>query len=123
MLGFLIPMPWHITTRRKVLFFIVFCTWVPMEVMGGTGKGSVSSSSSRPSTVKIGALLTSDSFIGRAAGPAIVAAVDDVNSDPSILPGTKLNFIIHDTNCSGFLGTVEGNYWNQLFNCVRATFF
>lgn len=106
MVGFLIPKPCHITTRRKVLFFIVFCTWVPMEVMGGTGKGSVSSSSSRPSTVKIGALFTSDSFIGRAAGPAIVAAVDDVNSDPSILPGTKLNFIIHDTNCSGFLGTV-----------------
>lgn len=78
-----------------------------MEVIGRTGNGNVSSSSSRPSSVRIGALFTYDSVIGRAAGPAIAAAVDDVNSDPSILPGTTLNFVIRDTNCSGFVGTME----------------
>lgn len=95
-----------------------------MEVIGRTGNGNVSSSSSssRPSSVKIGALFTYDSVIGRAAGPAIAAAVDDVNSDPSILPGTTLNLVIRDTNCSGFVGTMEGNFWNQFFNSGIAAF-
>ncbi|CAL5391210.1 unnamed protein product [Camellia sinensis] len=39
--------------------------------------------------------------------PGIEAAVDDVNSDSTVLAGMKLNLILHDTNCSGFLGTVE----------------
>lgn len=81
--------------------------WVLMEVTEGARKDENSSSNHR--SVSIGALFTADSVIGRAASPAIVAAVDDVNSDPSILPGTKLTIIMHDTNCSGFLGTVEGN--------------
>ncbi|KAF3443694.1 hypothetical protein FNV43_RR13384 [Rhamnella rubrinervis] len=52
-------------------------------------------------------LFTHNSVIGRSAKPAILAAVNDVNSDPTVLHGTKLNVIFHDTNCSGFLGTVE----------------
>lgn len=79
-----------------------------MEIMVGARNGSVSSS--RPRSVNIGVLFTTNSVIGRAASPAIAAAVDDVNSDPNILSGTKLNFILHDTNCSGFVGTVEGNF-------------
>ncbi|KAA8524663.1 hypothetical protein F0562_011086 [Nyssa sinensis] len=79
--------------------------WVPMEVMGKTGNAS--GSSSRPSVVNIGSLFTLNSVIGRSAKPAILAAVDDVNSDSSVLAGTKLNLIMHDTNCSGFLGTIE----------------
>lgn len=39
--------------------------------------------------------------------PAIQAAIDDVISDSTVLPGTNLNLIFHDTNCSGFLGTME----------------
>ncbi|KAM0007641.1 putative periplasmic binding protein-like I [Helianthus debilis subsp. tardiflorus] len=45
--------------------------------------------------------------IGRSVKPAIIAAVDDVNSDQTILGDTHLNLILHDTNCSGFLGTIE----------------
>ena len=60
------------------------------------------------SVVNVGVLFTHDSVIGRSAQPAILAAMDDVNADNSVLPGTKLNLILHDTNCSGFLGTVEG---------------
>lgn len=91
---------------------LVLCLWVlPMEVMGITGNASVSSSTSlRPSVVNFGALFTIDSVIGRSVKPAIAAAVDDVNADKSILRGTRLNLILHDTNCSGFLGTVEGKY-------------
>ncbi|KQK17166.1 glutamate receptor 3.4 isoform X1 [Brachypodium distachyon] len=61
----------------------------------------------RPSTVAMGALFTYDSVIGRAARLAIELAVDDVNADKAVLAGTKLNLITQDTNCSGFLGTIE----------------
>ncbi|KAD3066466.1 hypothetical protein E3N88_34346 [Mikania micrantha] len=68
---------------------------------------SSSSSSTEQKVVNIGALLTVNSVIGRSVKPAIIAAVDDVNSDPSILGGTHLNLILQDTNCSGFIGTIE----------------
>ncbi|CAA7049553.1 unnamed protein product [Microthlaspi erraticum] len=79
--------------------------WVlPTE---GAGRGSFSrNSSSRPSSVNVGALFTYDSFIGRAAKPAFMAAIADVNADQSILRGTKLNVVFHDSNCSGFVGTM-----------------
>ncbi|KAJ6334192.1 hypothetical protein OIU78_011156 [Salix suchowensis] len=62
-----------------------------------------------PTEVVFGQAAAEDNgtVIGRAAGPAIEAAVDDVNSDPAILPGTRLSLISQNTNCSGFLGTVE----------------
>lgn len=78
-----------------------------MEAMGNTGKSSAASV--RPRVVNIGALFTFNSTIGNSAGPALMAAIEDVNADTSILNGTKLNLILQDTNCSGFLGTVEGN--------------
>ncbi|CAL5072420.1 unnamed protein product [Urochloa decumbens] len=61
----------------------------------------------RPAEVRIGALFTFDSVIGKAVRPAIELAVAHVNADPSILRGTKLNVLMQDTNCSGFVGTVE----------------
>ncbi|GAV89452.1 Lig_chan domain-containing protein/SBP_bac_3 domain-containing protein/ANF_receptor domain-containing protein [Cephalotus follicularis] len=92
-------------TGTLFLLSLIFFLWVPLEVV--CGAGNASDSSSWPRSVNIGALFTYDSVIGRAARPAIAAAVDDVNADPSILHGTKLNIIFHDTNCSGFLGIVE----------------
>ena len=62
--------------------------------------------SSRPKVVKFGALFTMGSVIGRLALPAIMAAVKDVNSSTSSLPGIDLQVILHDTNCSAFLGTM-----------------
>lgn len=62
---------------------------------------------SRPAVVHIGAIFTLNSTIGRVANIAINMALDDVNSDPSILGGTKLNITTQDSNCSGFLGIVE----------------
>ncbi|XP_051198638.1 glutamate receptor 3.5 isoform X2 [Lolium perenne] len=61
----------------------------------------------RPSAVSVGALFTYESVIGRAAQLAIELAVDDVNADATVLAGTSLNLITQDTNCSGFLGTIE----------------
>lgn len=74
-----------------------------------SGAGAGAGASARPKVVNVGALFTIDSVIGKSVRPAIVAAVDDVNSNTNILHGTKLNLIVHDTNCSGFVGTVEGN--------------
>ncbi|KAL2474180.1 Glutamate receptor 3.4 [Forsythia ovata] len=76
-----------------------------MEVIGITGNATALSA--RPRVVNVGALFTLNSAIGRSAKPALFAAVDDINSDSSILKGTKLNVILQDTNCSGFIGTVE----------------
>ncbi|PQP96473.1 glutamate receptor 3.4 [Prunus yedoensis var. nudiflora] len=100
----LINRPTHVCKTRALLALILLM-WVPMEVMAGTENAT--HLSTRPSSLNIGALFTLNSVIGRAAKPAIYAAIDDVNSDPSILPGTKLNVILYDTNCSEFLGTVE----------------
>ena len=60
-----------------------------------------------PSAVNVGALFTFDSTIGRAAKLAIELAVEDVNSSPSVLAGTRLNLYAQDTYCSGFFGIIE----------------
>lgn len=70
--------------------------------------GSSKNVSSRPAVVNIGALFTMDSTIGKVAKIAIEEAVKDVNSNFSILHGTKLVVKMQNTNCSGFLGMVEG---------------
>lgn len=97
-----------------MFLLLVSWIWVPLAVLGGTGNNTGNattplSSSSRPKVVNIGALFTTNSVIGRSAEPALVAAINDVNSGSSILRGTKLNLIFQDTNCSGFVGTVDGN--------------
>ncbi|KGN63257.1 glutamate receptor 3.7 [Cucumis sativus] len=60
----------------------------------------------RPAVVNIGAVFTFDSIIGRAAKVAMEAAVSDVNADPSILNGTKLNLVMADTHCNVLLGSI-----------------
>ncbi|KAL3534251.1 hypothetical protein ACH5RR_002712 [Cinchona calisaya] len=94
----------HIWIKRAFLVWIS-CVWMPIMVASGLGAND--SSVARPKKVNVGALFALNSAIGRSAKPALLAAVDEVNSDPSILKGTKLNLILHDTNCSGFLGTIE----------------
>jgi ionotropic glutamate receptor len=68
--------------------------------------------SSRPAVVNIGAIFTFDSTIGRVAKIAINEAVKDVNSNSSILHGTKLHVTMKDSNCSGFFGMVEGTLFS-----------
>ncbi|KAI3519087.1 hypothetical protein L1887_08102 [Cichorium endivia] len=65
------------------------------------------SGSTRPDVVNIASILTSDSIIGKVAKIALQAAIDDVNSDPTILSGTKLKLTLHDANYSGFLSIME----------------
>ncbi|KAI6700266.1 hypothetical protein NL676_014590 [Syzygium grande] len=69
--------------------------------------GASTNASTRPEFVNIGGVFSVNTLIGKVAQVAILAAVEDVNSDPSVLGGTKLKLTIHDTNYSGFLGIVE----------------
>lgn len=94
----------------RTIFLLLFCLWIPTEAVGRRGTSTIVNNTvpSRPNVVRIGALFTLNSVIGRSVKPAIFAAIDDVNSDANILSGIKLEVTLQDTNCSGFLGTVKG---------------
>nr|GMD60198.1 glutamate receptor 3.4-like [Ipomoea batatas] len=77
------------------------------SVLGGN-ENDTAPSSSRPKEVNVGVMFTVHSVIGEFVKPALEAAANDVNSDSTILNGTKLNFIMQDTNCSGFIGMIDG---------------
>ncbi|KAL3843630.1 hypothetical protein ACJIZ3_001033 [Penstemon smallii] len=67
----------------------------------------VSIQHSRPD-VNIGAIFSFGTINGKLAKIAMNAAVNDVNSDPSILGGSKLHLSTYDSNYSGFLGIIGG---------------
>ncbi|KAL0454521.1 UNVERIFIED_CONTAM: Glutamate receptor 3.2 [Sesamum latifolium] len=70
--------------------------------------GGYSKEHSRPAVVNIGAAFTFGTINGKVAKIAMNAAVEDVNSDPSFLGGSKLVLSTHDSNYSGFLGIIGG---------------
>lgn len=77
----------------------------------------ISNVSAKPSTVNIGALLSFNSTVGRVAKVAIEAAVDDINSNPTVLRGTKLNVSMQDTKLSnGFLGIIDCTSLSKTFD-------
>ncbi|XVF85661.1 hypothetical protein PTKIN_Ptkin17bG0134200 [Pterospermum kingtungense] len=100
----------RVKTRTLLLLLSIWFMWVVI-CSGGNASASLNSSSSssslKPNAITIGALFTLNSVIGRAARPALEAAIDDVNSDPNVLNGVKLKLLLRDTNCSGFVGTME----------------
>ncbi|GLT46036.1 hypothetical protein SLA2020_198260 [Shorea laevis] len=84
--------------------------WVPFWLfllVGEFQRGDARNVSSRPAVVNIGAIFQYDSPIGRVAKIAIQEAVDDINSNSSILHGTKLSVTMHNSKGSGFFGMVE----------------
>ncbi|KAK4476803.1 hypothetical protein RD792_015963 [Penstemon davidsonii] len=70
--------------------------------------GGFSLNHSKPDVVNIGAIFSFGTINGRVARIAMNAAIEDVNSDPSILGGSKLVLSIHDSNYSGFLSIMGG---------------
>lgn len=90
-----------IAEMKLVLFVasVVFC-------FGLISAGNVTAR--RPAFVHIGSIFTFNSTVGRAAKVAIDAAIDDINSNPSVLAGSKLVISLKDTNYSGFIGILEG---------------
>ncbi|XP_024030653.1 glutamate receptor 3.6 [Morus notabilis] len=90
---------------NNIVWYLVLM--VLHNCLASTGVGTNVSSSVRPSIVNIGAIFSLNSLIGRVAKVAIEAAIEDVNSDPSVLRGTKLKITMQDSNYSGFLGIIE----------------
>ncbi|KAG9454106.1 hypothetical protein H6P81_007010 [Aristolochia fimbriata] len=90
--------------KMRLSLVCIFCCFIPMGV---TGQHQNTTLQSRPSVVTVGALFTLNSVIGRAASTAIQIAVEEVNADLSVLNGTRFDVVIGDTNCSGFVGTIE----------------
>ncbi|BFG39467.1 hypothetical protein CerSpe_257410 [Prunus speciosa] len=74
---------------------------------GVASNGGSTNVSTRPDIVNVGAVFSFDSTVGKVAKVAIEAAIEDVNSDPAVLGGTKMRVQMQDTNYSGFLGIVE----------------
>ncbi|KAL0311227.1 UNVERIFIED_CONTAM: Glutamate receptor 3.7 [Sesamum angustifolium] len=68
----------------------------------------------QPAVVKVGAVFTFDSVIGRGAKIAMEMAVEDINSDPRILNGTQLRMVMEDPKCSAFMGSVQASDSNQM---------
>ncbi|KAM6543414.1 hypothetical protein CsatB_007861 [Cannabis sativa] len=100
----------HIVSERKFCWQLkMSLIWFPLLFicLGGFPFGHAQKFSTRPAVVNIGAIFTFDSTIGRVAKIAIEEAVKDVNSNSSILQGTKLLVTMQNSNCSGFLGMVE----------------
>ncbi|KAM5554250.1 glutamate receptor 3.6 [Rosa sericea] len=83
-----------------LLLFLVFCK-------GSHTSGFITNVTTRPDVLNIGSMFTFDSVIGKIAKLAITLAVEDVNSNPNILNGTKLSLKMHNTKSSDFLGIVE----------------
>ncbi|XP_057796661.1 glutamate receptor 3.7 [Salvia miltiorrhiza] len=61
----------------------------------------------KPAVVKVGAVFTFESVIGRGAKTAMEMAVEDVNSDPTILNGTHMELLMEDLGCSVFMGSIK----------------
>lgn len=98
-------------SRMNVVWIIVSC----IVCFGVCSDGLSRNGTSRPAVVSVGAIFTFDSTIGRAAKIAIQEAVKDVNSNSSILQGTKLVVQLQNSNCSGFLGMVGGTLFTVHF--------
>ena len=93
-----------ITTMTKVwlLVLVVFCH--------GIFSNGVTNISTRPDVVNVGAILSYKSIIGKVAKVAMEAAVEDVNSDSTVLAGTKIELTMQDSNYIRFMGIVEGKF-------------
>lgn len=97
--------------RMNAIWISLLILWFhPFGVLSSHGlTGNVSSR--RPAVVNVGAIFSFDSTIGRVAKIAIQEGVKDVNSDSTVLPGTKLVIQMHNSNCSGFVGMVGGIFF------------
>nr|CAB3458129.1 unnamed protein product [Digitaria exilis] len=108
---------WSAEMSSAHFFALLLCACV---LVSGTTAANQNDTGdpARPAEVRIGALFTFDSVIGKAVMPAIELAVAHVNADPSILRGTNLSVLMQDTNCSGFVGTIEDSgEFNKISSC------
>jgi len=65
---------------------------------------------SKSEKVNLGAIFSLSTINGKVSNIAMTAAMDDVNSDPSILDGRQLSIRLYDSNSSGFLSIMGGKF-------------
>lgn len=96
--------------------------WMALSnLFSSTGAG-LDNSTTVPAFVNIGVLYSFNTSVGRIVKIAVEAAVEDVNSDPSILGKTKLKVSLQeDSKYRGFLSIAEGKSFVifPLFLCVK----
>ncbi|KAG6701748.1 hypothetical protein I3842_07G001600 [Carya illinoinensis] len=96
------------STYNPCTMKIMYSWLLGMIFYNGLFISTGTAASPRPDVVNIGAILSFNTSVGKAAKLAIEAAVHDVNSSPDVLNGTKLILAMQDTKLSsGFLGIVE----------------
>ncbi|XP_065008108.1 glutamate receptor 3.5-like isoform X1 [Musa acuminata AAA Group] len=95
----------HVVSKTMASMSPLFMIWFLVGLSGAVGE--LGDGTTKPGMVNVGVLYTFNSTIGRAAMVGIELAIEDVNADSTILAGTQLNVIAQDTNCSGFVGTIE----------------
>ncbi|KAL7606203.1 hypothetical protein Lser_V15G17050 [Lactuca serriola] len=91
-----------ILISQTTLMLVYMRSWVVLILVLGSFLFVISETD----TVNIGAILNFKTINGKVSTIAMKTAVDDVNSDPSILPGRRLSLSFHDANFSGFLSIV-----------------
>ncbi|XP_031107179.1 glutamate receptor 3.3-like isoform X2 [Ipomoea triloba] len=84
-----------------LMFAVFYCGYLSQ------GQRVNSTLSAKPSVVNVGCILTLRSDIGKITKSVIETALEDINSNPDVLGGTKLNLSIVDDRNSGLLGIVE----------------
>nr|AAQ02674.1 glutamate receptor [Raphanus sativus var. sativus] len=75
-------------------------------VVLSSGDGIVSEGR-RPHDINVGAIFSLSTLYGQVADIALKAAEDDVNSDPTFLPGSKLRILMYDAKRNGFLSIMK----------------
>lgn len=108
----------------KHMTLIVLCLstiFLSVSLRPASGQGAGGGASGKPETLRIGALLATNSTIGKAALAAMDYAIQMVNNDSSVLPDTKLEITIANTNCSAFQGAAAGMLASRLLSTVFLT--
>ncbi|TYJ47558.1 hypothetical protein E1A91_A02G198400v1 [Gossypium mustelinum] len=93
--------------KQQQQFTMNIILWLLASMIVCNGLPLNANVSGRPAVVNIGAIFSFKTVIGKAAKIAIETAIEDVNSNPDILPGTKLILQMKDSNYSGFMAVVE----------------
>ena len=94
----------HLYTRPYVFLGL----FIAMILIRASLCSEVIRQDNTPSVIRIGALASYDTFIGRAAIKAIQMALDDINKDKNLLNTSELALYLLDTNCSAFTGVAAG---------------
>ncbi|XP_016652522.1 PREDICTED: LOW QUALITY PROTEIN: glutamate receptor 3.6-like [Prunus mume] len=106
--GWLVLLP--LQSKLKIGGFTMNIVWLLVLMVFYNvvaSNGGSTNVSTRPEFVNVGAVFSFNSIVGKVAKVAIEAAIEDVNSDPAVLGGTKMIVKMQDSNYSGFLGIVE----------------